>query len=275
MWTFTKFLIAGVVCYALIAAWLYFSQKRMLFYPRAEFVGTPDEIGLEYEDVTITNREGTQIHGWFVINRNARFLILFSHGNAGNVSHRLETIRILHDLGHSVFVYDYSGYGQSEGDPSEEAMYADARAVWDWIREQLIPAKAVVLFGRSLGGAVTARLAAELAEEGEQPAGMILESTFSSVPDMGSYMYPWLPVRQLSKYQFNSVEALQGVNLPTLFAHSEDDEIVPYDIGLRLYQSYNGPKEFLHLTGNHNYGYLDMGEAYINGIGDFLYKLEE
>lgn len=271
MWTIAKFFFAGVVCYLMVAVWLFFSQKRLLFFPRTEHVASPNDIGLEYEDVNLTNRLGTKIHGWWLPNENGRLVILFAHGNGGNVSHRLETFRILHDMGHSTFMYDYSGYGQSQGEPSEQGMYADARAAWDWlVEERHIPSQQIILFGRSLGGAVTARLANELKQEGVRPAGIVLESTFSSVPDMGAYMYPWLPVRQLASYSFNSVEAMSEIDLPALFAHSEEDEVVPYAIGRRLYESYSGSKSFMPLIGDHNTGYLTMDAAYPEGLSRFL-----
>lgn len=276
MWTFAKLLSAGLACYLLLAAWMYFSQKRMLFQPRTDHVGLPTDMGLEHEDVWLTNRLGTRIHGWWLPHENSRFVMLFAHGNGGNISHRLETFRIFHELGLSTFIYDYSGYGKSDGEPSEEALYADSRAAWDWLvnEEKIDPAR-IVLFGRSLGGAVTARLARELHDEGTSPAGIIMESTFTSVPDMGAYMYPWLPVRPLAKYQFNSVEALSEVRLPILFAHSEEDEIIPYAIGEQLRATYTGPPSFLKLRGDHNFGYMSMGPAYPDGLNQFLSGLEK
>lgn len=274
MWTFAKFLSVVAACYVMVAAWLYFNQKKMLYYPRADHVGTPGEIGLPHEDVTLINRLGTRLHAWWLPREDDRFTVLFSHGNAGNVSHRLDTLRIFHELGLSVLIYDYSGYGKSEGEPSEEATAADARAAWDWlVKEQGIRPGRIVLFGRSLGGAVTAQLAAELAQE-DGAAGMIMESTFSSVPDMGAVLYPWLPVRSLARYRYDSVKALEGVAFPALFAHSREDEIVAYELGARLYESYGGPKYFLEMKGSHNSGYLTMGEAYAKGLERFLARLE-
>lgn len=274
MWTFAKIFAVGAVCYMLAALWLYISQKKMLFFPRTEHVAAPDLIGVDYEDVYLTNRLGTRIHGWWVPLEGARFTVLFAHGNGGNVSHRLETIRIFRELGLSILIYDYSGYGKSEGEPTEEGMYADARAAWDWlVGEQGVAPGRIVLFGRSLGGAVTARLAAELVAESLRPAGMVLESTFTSVPDMGAYMYPWMPVRSLAKYDYDSLEALADVDLPALFAHSENDEIVPYALGLRLYESYDGPKSFMPLLGDHNSGYMNMDRMYKDGLDSFLSEL--
>lgn len=276
MWTFTKFLAVGAACYCLVAVWMYYSQKRLLYFPSTDHVATPDQIGLDYEDVQMTTRLGTNIHGWWLPRKDARFIILFAHGNGGNISHRLETFRIFNQLGVSTFIYDYSGYGLSEGDTTEEAMYADARAAWDWlVIEKGIAPEKIILFGRSLGGAVTARLARELADEKVSPAGLVMESTFTSVPDMGAYIYPWLPIRRLAKYRYDSLDALSGIDIPALFAHSDSDEIVPYALGLKLFESYGGRKSFMRLPGDHNGGYMMMGSAYANGINQFLNGLEQ
>ncbi|MGE4194089.1 MAG: alpha/beta hydrolase [Pseudodesulfovibrio sp.] len=265
-----KLLLGMCAGYALLAAWIYFSQRGMVYCPRRELVATPGEIGLECEDVRVRNRLGTDIHGWWLPCGRARLTLLFCHGNGGNISHRLESLRIFHDLGLSVLLFDYSGYGQSGGEPSEAGTYADARACWDWLMDRGTDPGSVVLFGRSLGGGVAARLARELADEGIAPAGIILESTFTSVPDMGAYMYPWLPVRRLSRFRYDSAAALAGLDLPGLFLHSPDDDVVPYALGKRLYEGYAGQKTFFELSGDHNKGFLDTGEPYANALARFL-----
>ncbi|MCJ2165194.1 MULTISPECIES: alpha/beta hydrolase [unclassified Pseudodesulfovibrio] len=276
MWTAVKILGLFALCYAAVAVWVFFSQRKLLYMPRAELTATPKQIGLAYEDIRLTNRLGTWIHGWWLPADAPRFTLLFSHGNGGNLSHRLESLRIFHDLGLSVLIYDYSGYGQSQGEPGEEATRADARAAWDWlVREQGTDPRTIVLFGRSLGGAVTARLARELAETDTPPAGLILESTFTSVPDMGAYIYPWLPVRLLSRYQYDSATELAGLPLPALFLHSPDDDVVPYALGRRLHDNYLGPKTFLELQGDHNSGFLLTGRRYSDGLNRFLDGLGE
>ena len=133
----------------------------------------------------------------------------------------------------------------------------------------------IILFGRSLGGAVSAGLADGLVEAGIYPAGIVLESTFTSVPDMGAHIYPWLPVRRLARYQYNSMADLSDVRLPALFAHSRDDDIVPFELGRRLHDSYQGPKSFFELSGGHNGGYILMGQAYLDGLNRFLTELEQ
>nr|WP_287411561.1 alpha/beta hydrolase [Pseudodesulfovibrio sp.] len=276
MWTAFKIFAFLCLCYAAIIVWMYFSQRKMLYYPKQEMTAFPNDIGLMHENVWLINRLGTRIHGWWLPHAAPRFTLLFSHGNGGNLSHRLDTLRIFHDLGLNVFAYDYSGYGQSLGDPSEEATAADAHAAWDWlVQEQDVSPESIILVGRSLGGAVTASLAAKLANDSQTPAGLIMESTFTSVPDMGAYMYPWLPVRLLARYQYDSATNLTGLNLPVLFLHSPNDDIVPYALGRRLYNDYQGPKSFIELAGDHNSGFLTSGASYPEGLTHFLSSLEK
>lgn len=271
MQTLLAILAAVCAAYVAIAAWVYFSQSGLVYCPRADHVGTPADVGLEYEDVRLVNGLGTRVHGWWLPHPEPRFTLLFSHGNGGNISHRLDTLRMFHDLGLSVLIYDYSGYGLSQGQPSEAGTGADARAAWDWlVKERDMPPETILLFGRSLGGAVTARLARDLHDEDVRPAALILESTFTSVPDMGAHMYPWLPVRLLSTYRYDSVAALDGLRLPALFAHSPEDDIVPYASGCALYEAYAGPKSFMEMRGGHNFGFMDMGETYPAGLDRFL-----
>lgn len=269
--------IAGVLAlaYGTLATWMYLSQRRLLYMPRRELVTTPNDAGLAFEDVYLKNGLGTIIHAWWMPHEQPRFTLLFSHGNGGNVSHRLESLRIFHDLGLSVLIYDYSGYGQSQGEPGETATYADARAAWNWLaRERGIDPETIILFGRSLGGAVAAELAARLTRQGVTPAGLIFESTFTSVPDMGALLYPWLPVRQLARFHYNSENALRNVTLPSFFLHSRDDDIIPFELGKRLYDGYRGPKSFMELLGDHNTGFLYTGQVYADGLDRFLSGLK-
>lgn len=273
--TAIKFIGAACLCYVAITAWVYLNQRKMLYMPRKDLVATPADIGLAYEEVNLKNGLGQRIHAWWLPHEKPRFTVLFCHGNAGNISHRLETLRIFHQLGLSVLIHDYSGYGLSEGSPSEKATRADTWVAWEWlVEEKGVDPDTVVLFGRSLGGAVVAELVGELTRQGVTPAGCIFESTFTSVPDMGAYVYPWLPVRQLARYRYNSAAVLEQVRVPSLFAHSQEDEIIPYAIGAALYEGYPGPKSFLELRGDHNAGYLEMGEDYVNGLDHFLRELE-
>ena len=265
---------AVAAAYVGMAVWVFCSQRGLVYCPRRELAAAPDEAGLEYEDVWLTNGLGTRLHGWWLPREGAARALLLCHGNGGNVSHLMETYGIFHDLGMSVLVFDYSGFGQSGGRPSETATRADARAAWDWLMGRGFAPGDVVLFGRSLGGGVAARLARELADAGVSPGGLIMESSFISITAMGAAQYPWLPVRWLVRYRYDSLKALAGVTVPALFLHSPEDDLVPYAMGRRLYDAYSGPKSFVALTGDHNCGFL-TSDGYAEGLARFLRELGE
>lgn len=246
------------------ALWLF--QDGLLFFPSTEWVQTPDEVNLAYEDVTLETQDEEQLHAWWVPAHEHRGTLLFFHGNAGNVSHRLDSLRIFHDLGLSVLILDYRGYGRSTGTPDEEGLYLDAQAALDWLLEhQDVSTEDVLLFGRSLGAPVAAWLGQHHAFR-----GIILESGFTSVPDMGAEHYPFLPVRMLARYDFATEHYIRDVQSPVLVVHSPDDEIVPFSHGQALYDAAPGDKTFLELEGDHNRGFLISGTHYRQGLADFL-----
>jgi len=262
-------LLIALLIWCAFALYLFILQPRLLYYPDLPgrgIVATPADIGLDYEAVTLTTADGVHLAGWFVPYPQARATLLFLHGNAGNISHRLDSIRLFHDLGLAVFIIDYRGYGESEGRPTEDGTYRDAAAAWDYLVEQrqLAP-RQIVLFGRSLGGAVAADLASRT-----QPAALIIESTFTSVPDMAATLYPWLPVRWLSRFRYDTGAKLAAIAAPLLIAHSADDEIIPYAHGRRLFELARKPKQFLELRGGHNDGFLVSGEHYVSSLDAFL-----
>lgn len=255
--------------YAGFALLLFFYQSKLIYLPDIggrEITATPRDIGLKYESVTLVAGDGVRLHGWFVPAKSERGVLLFFHGNAGNISHRLGSLEIFNRLGLSILIFDYRGYGQSEGAPSEQGTYRDAEAAWRYLIEKRdIPAHRIVLFGRSLGGAIAAWLAAR-----HTPQALIIESVFTSVPDMASQMYPFLPVRLLARFQYNTRQNLEAVNCPLLVIHSPEDEIVPIEHGRRLFDSANKPKQFLNIRGDHNNGFIASGHIYVNGLNEFL-----
>lgn len=270
MWTALKIAGGAGGVYAAVAAWVFLTQRGLVYCPRRELAATPDQAGLPFEDVWLATGQGTRIHGWWLPRKGAGRALLLCHGNGGNVSYLMETYRIFHDLGLSVLSFDYSGYGQSGGRPSERATREDARAAWDWLaRDKGIDPGRVVLFGRSLGGGVAARLAADLTSAGTEPGGLILESTFTSLTAMGEARYPWLPVRWLARDRYDSVRALSGVRVPALFLHSPEDDLIPYAMGRALYEGYAGPKLFRALSGDHNCGFMTTS-GYAEGLSRFL-----
>jgi hypothetical protein len=244
-------------------------QSGMLYLrdlPSRELSATPRAIGLDYEDVQLRTDDDVRLHGWYVPAANARATLLFFHGNAGNISHRLDSIRIFHALGLSVFIVDYRGYGRSEGSPSEAGTRRDALAAWRYLTQTrgVAPAQ-LVTFGRSLGGAVAAQLATQ-----QRPAALMIESSFTSVPDLAAEVYWWLPARWLSRFDYSTREYIAAVECPVLVIHSPDDEIIPFHHGESIFAAARQPKELLRLRGSHNEGFMLSGEAYTRGLDAFL-----
>lgn len=258
------FMAAGA--YALLVALVYLGQERMMYLPTASLVTTPAAHGMPYQDVHLRTEDGVVLHGWFVPATDPRGVLLFFHGNAGNISHRMDSIRIFRDLGLSVFIIDYRGYGRSEGRPGEAGLRMDAQAAWFYLRETMgFGAGEIVIFGRSLGAAVAADLAAR-----EQPGGVILESAFTSAADLGAEVYPWLPVHALIRHRHEVRALLPRIKSPLLIAHSRQDEIVNFEHARRLMEVAHADTVLLEMQGGHNDAFLRTGSRYLEGLGSFL-----
>ncbi len=259
----------SVAVYLGIGLLLYVSQERMIFsptIPTREIESTPREHGMAFDPVVFTTDDGECLSGWFVPAPKPRATLLFHHGNAGNISHRLESVRLFHDLGLAVFIFDYRGYGESSGKPSEAGTYHDAEAAWRYLTEtRAIPPEEIVIFGRSLGAAIAANLARRHA-----PRALILESTFTSVADLGAEHYRWFPVRAFTRIRYETRAALGALRTPLLIVHSRDDDLIPYQHGEALYASANEPKHLLTISGTHNDGFLTSGARYRDGVAEFL-----
>ncbi|HEU0220572.1 MAG TPA: alpha/beta hydrolase [Gallionella sp.] len=262
--------ILGILAaaYGGLALVLYFFQARLVFYPETgrEIITTPAQAGLRYEDIRLTTGDGLSLHGWYVPAPQPRGTVLFLHGNAGNISHRIDSLQMFHRLDYSTLIFDYRGYGNSSGSPSEQGTYRDAEAAWRYLTEQRrIPSCRIVLFGESLGGAVGAWLAAR-----QKPAALVIASGFTSVPDLAQHFYPYLPVRWLARLRYDTEGSLRAVAAPVLIAHSPEDEIIPFEHGRALFAAANPPKRFLDLAGGHNDGFIFMRESWVKALGDFL-----
>jgi fermentation-respiration switch protein FrsA (DUF1100 family) len=261
-------IVAGAL-YGVFCLYLFLMQAKLVFYPNVpsrELVSSPTDIGLEYESVSILTSDKITLHGWFIPAPEEKGVLLFFHGNAGNISHRLDSLKIFHDLGLSSLIIDYRGYGRSGGAISEDGSYLDAEAAWNFLTEtRNIPAQKIVVLGRSLGAAIAAYSAAK-----HKPGALVLESAFTSVPDMAARLYPIFPVRLLSRLQYNTKKFVLSVSCPVLIVHSPDDEIIPFENGLQLYESAGEPKEFLEIRGGHNEGFLFSGKLYFEGLGKFI-----
>ena len=264
----TLFWVLGTICglYILLIILLYLFQGGMMYHPADQIYQTPNAIQLPYEDVYFESGNGDRIHGWFLPANEARATVLISHGNAGNISDRLESLRVLNRLNLNALIYDYSGYGKSEGSPSEQATYENVRAAWNYLTEQRnIPSDNIILMGRSLGGPVAAWLAAQT-----ETAGLILESTFTSAVDLAAEIYPFLPVRLMMKYEYPTREYLRNISAPVIIMHSRDDQLIPFHHGEELYEVANTPKSLFEMNGAHGNAHMVTGEEYMRALDEFL-----
>jgi uncharacterized protein len=235
-----------------------------LFAPSRAMEGSPKDLGLAYTNVALKTADGVTLGAWWVGHPEARATLILSHGNAGNISHRLEKLRIFHDLRLNVLMYDYRGYGTSEGTPGEEGVYRDARAAYDYaVTTRGIPPGRIVSYGESLGGSVAARLAAS-----NEVGALILDSSFASVQAMASSFSPLLTALVTSK--FDTLAAVKQVRAPVLVLHSPQDRTIPYAQGRALFEAAGADKQFVELGGTHNDGFLTSGDTYVKGLDTFL-----
>lgn len=242
-------------------------QERLIFPATRNIYRTPSSspFNWNFEELFL-DVNGERTHAWFIPLEGADTTVLFSHGNAGNIADRLESIQLLRSLGFSVLAYDYGGYGRSTGKPSEQRIYADADAAWKYLTEHRgIPPSTILLFGRSLGGAATAYLASRV-----KPAAVVLESTFCSLPavvrDMpfGNFMAKGI------RHQFPTLDRVSHFQAPLLIIHSPEDTLIPYKHGKAIYEAAKPPKMFLEIRGDHNDGFVLSMDDYVAGWKRFL-----
>ena len=234
-----------------------------------EMYATPDQADLAYEEIYFGTSDNKRLNGWFIPNNNAKFTILFCHGNAGNISHRIEKVSILHNLGVNIFVFDYRGYGKSSGKPSESGLYKDAEAAYRYLVEKRkISKDDIILYGESIGSAVIIDLAKKV-----DVKALITEEAFTSIKDMARMAYPFLPHFIFSS-RFDCISKIKDVTCDKLIIHSIDDEIVPFYLGERLFNAARPPKKFLKIRGAHNTAFLDSEEQFKEGIKNFLEELQ-
>lgn len=244
-----------------------FFEWKNVYYPTRELAVSPGDLGLEFEDISFVSEDARLLHGWWLPCKNARGTVLHCHGNAGNISSRLEVAADLLRLQVNVFLFDYRGYGRSRGFPTERGTYADARAAFEVVRARYGDSDTppVVVHGQSLGGAVAVQLALD-----RPVRGVIVESTFTSIPDMARHLYPGLPLYHLVHFRYDNAAKIAHVSQPKLIAHSRTDELVPFEMGWRLYELAKEPKEFVSLIGGHNEAGWGSTPEYWSAITKFL-----
>lgn len=272
-------LIVIPAAYVLLCVFLRWREPSMIYFPDRKLEVTPDAAGLSYEDVFLTTADGVRVHGWFIPTPDSPITghrspntVLFLHGNAGNVSHRLDKLAMFHDLGASVLIIDYRGYGRSEGRPSEEGTYRDAQAAYEYLTGKTqrlsaphIEPRSIVVYGESLGSAVAVDLASRVAV-----GGVILEEPFTSIGDVGQEKFPFLPIRLLARTKYDSLGKIGRINAPLLIFHSRDDEYFPIRHAERLFAAAREPKRLVELHGSHNDAFSISGDKCRTGMKEFL-----
>ncbi len=262
-------LLAVCLLIVLMLRWFEHSQ---VFHPSRVMEATGAELSRPFEDVFFKASDGVQLNGWFfpasTNSHRPHLAVLVCHGNAGNISHRLDTCAALLATGVNVLVFDYRGYGRSEGRPSEEGTYRDAQAAYLWLRQKGFAGTNIIAFGESLGGGVAAELATR-----ETVGGLVLQSTFTSIPEVGAELFPWLPVRWLSTIRYDTRSKLPRLHVSVLVMHSPADGLVRFHHAKDNFAVANEPKLFWELKGDHNNPLADP-ERFIAGVEKFLGMIE-
>ncbi len=266
----TYLLKSALLIAVLILIVLYFRyfERKNLYFPLRTIEATPEALGLDYEEVTITAEDGIQISGWFIPSGTPRATLIFCHGNGGNISHRLEKIEMFNDLNLNVLIFDYRGYGMSKGSPSEKGLYLDTEAVYEYLvdEKKILPQK-IIAYGESLGGAVAIDLAGK-----HEMRGIIIEGTFTSVRDMAKRLLPFIPTFIYAS-SYDSLGKIKNVKSPKLIFHSIDDEIIPFEMGEKLFHAAPEPKEFVKIRGGHNEAFIISRDVFVKEIDEFIGKI--
>lgn len=252
----------------LVIAYIRYIEKRTIFYPTKEIELFPKEAGLDFEDIFFKTKDSLELNGWFLPYPDSAQTILFCHGNAGNISHRLEKLKFFHELGINIFIFDYRGYGRSKGRPSEKGLYLDVEAAYNYLLSSKIPAEQIIGYGESLGSSAVIDLAYN-----HRVKGLIVEGAISNAKDMVEFIYPFLPPQVISS-RFDSANKIKSIDIPKLIIHSINDEIVPYRLGRKLYDNARPPKDFLQIHGGHNTAFFESEDILREKIRHFINQLK-
>lgn len=260
--------IAAAV-YVGLSLFLFVMQSRYIYYPDKTLDMTPGDVGLKYDDLMLKTEDGESISAWYVpaaTNSDSAVTLLDCHGNAGDMGDRVNSVLTFHNMGYNLMIFDYRGYGKSSGKPTEDGTYKDAMAAWNYlVHDRGMPTNRIVVFGRSLGGAVASWLARDV-----NPAALVLESVFTSAPDMAAMLYSFLPSRLLCRFKYDTVDNVRNVKCPVFVAHSGEDEMIPFEHGQKIFSAAGEPKAFFEMRGGHNAGGLDIHPEYQQILERFI-----
>ncbi len=255
------YFLAGFIVFILFVRYL---EYITLFVPSRSVLFTPRDKGLAFDDVFFKSG-AYRINGWFIKTKPQASTVIYMHGNAGNISDRLDKLKMFHDLGVNVFIFDYRGYGNSQGRPSEEGLYQDAQAAYDYLLTRNdVDKDKIIGYGGSLGGSVAIDLAVH-----RNLSGLIVDSTFTNALDMAKRIYPMIPGFFIH-IKLDSLSKIKNVTVPKLFIHSPTDEVVPYALGRKLFEAAPEPKEFIITDGSHNDVHWHNQDVFVKGLKAYL-----
>jgi len=242
-------------------------ENFFVFHPQAHFDATPEQMGLRYESISFKTDDGIKLHGWFFPLPGKSPVVLFCHGNGGNISHRLGNVEKLLSNGFQVFIYDYRGYGKSSGSPSREGLYSDGLAAYDYlVKKRSIPPDRIILFGRSLGAAVAMEIATK-----RPVSRLILESAFTSTKAVAQTMPLFALLSPFLPANYNNLKKVKDLNMPKLIIHGDRDEIIPFRMGEDLFEAAAAPKTFYVIKGaGHNDTWVIGGHQYFETLKRFI-----
>jgi len=259
-------IIMLAVLYVIACVLGYFAQPFITYFPSRKIFSTPAALALNYEQLNFVASDGVRISGWFVPADKAQFTVIYCHGNGGNLSYYLDVAAFLNRLNLNCLLFDYRGYGESEGKPTENGTYLDAEAAYKWlVNEKKITPSQIIIYGWSLGAAVAANLATKV-----DCAGLALDGAFTSYSDIAQKHFFFLPVRLFAKYNYRTIDYIKDINCPVMLSHSRDDETSSFRFGEKLFEAANEPKRFFETSGRHNDAFLQSREIYENNWLEWL-----
>ena len=251
-------------------------QPYLLYFPQRPFEVKTKDRNIMQQEIAYRTKDGIPISALYVPVEKTELpgsgnVILFCHGNAGNIYQRIDSFNIFRQLGLSTFIFDYRGYGKSGGKPTEKGTYLDAEGAWNYlVKKMKMNPGNIIIFGRSLGGGIASYLA-----EKYRPRALIIESSYTSIPDVASKFFPMLPIKWISRFKYNTRERLKGIRCPVLIVHSPDDELIPFHHGRILFETANPPKKFLQIKGKHYDGFLKSKNLYADGLREFIEEINK
>lgn len=261
-----KILLIIILGAIIFKIYFIFLEQKSLYHPRQEIPETPANLGIAYEETNFKTADGKLLNGWFVPAKDAKATVLYCHGNAGNIYHRLHKVKFFYEMGVNFFIFDYRGYGKSTGKPSEKGLYKDAQAAYDYIvfRGDVDKNK-IVVYGKSLGGSVAADLCLY-----RKVSALILEGSFASVALRAQQLYPFLPMKLLITQKYDAISKVKDIHIPKLIVHGRQDEVISFRHGEILFKNAAGPKQFLPFEGGHNDDVYVTSVAYKENLQKFL-----